>query len=69
MLSNIGSLISIKPDNHNYLLWKSQFLAVLRAYGLIGFIDGTISPPPKFLIDDEGNISKKIYPLFTTWFQ
>lgn len=44
-------------------------LSVLRVHGQIGHIDGTISPPPKFLIDEEGNISKEINPLFTTWFQ
>lgn len=41
LISNIGSMISVKLENHNSLLWKSQFLHALRANHVDGFVDGT----------------------------
>lgn len=41
LISNIGSMISVKLENRNYLLWKSQFLHALRANHVDGFVDGT----------------------------
>lgn len=60
LISNIGSLISIKLENHNYLLWKSQFLPVLRVNNLEGFVDGSLVCPYEFLLDSEGKIINKI---------
>lgn len=31
LISNIVSPVSVKLENHNHLLWKSQFLPVLCA--------------------------------------
>lgn len=59
LISNIGSLISIKLGNHNYLLWKFNFLPVLRANGLVGFVDGTNVYPSEYILDFEGNPTKK----------
>lgn len=69
LISNIGSLISIKLENHNYLQWKSQFLPVLKAHGLIGFVDGTVLCPPEFLLDQKGNPTKDINPQYSSWIQ
>lgn len=69
LISNITNLISVKLDNHNYLLWKSQFLPVLRAHGLLGFVDGSCCCPPEFMIDSIGNVTKDINPHYITWIQ
>lgn len=67
LISKIGSLISAKLENHNYLLWKSQFLSVLHANCLDGFVDGTIPCPPEFLLDSDGNVTKEINPDYLAW--
>ncbi|KAJ8634715.1 hypothetical protein MRB53_008982 [Persea americana] len=69
LFSNIGSLISIKLDNQNYLLWKSQFLPVLRAHDMIGFVDGSHPCPPEFMLDSAGHASKEVNPHYLTWIQ
>lgn len=42
---------------------------MLRANGLIRFIDGTNPCPPKFLKDNEGNATKEVIPRFLAWIQ
>lgn len=56
----------MKLENHNYLLWKSQFLLVLRANELPEFVDGTFSCPPEFAVYLNGNASKDVNPNFYT---
>ena len=34
-------MITIKLSSTNYLLWKSQFLPLLRSQGLLGYVDGS----------------------------
>ncbi|KAL0315835.1 UNVERIFIED_CONTAM: hypothetical protein Sradi_5461700 [Sesamum radiatum] len=31
----------------NYRAWKEQMLCLIQSQGLLGFIDGTIAPPPE----------------------
>lgn len=69
LTSNIGSLVSVKPENHNYLLWKSQFLPVLHANRLPGFVDGSCPCPSEFLIKPDGNLSKEVNPDYLAWIQ
>ena len=50
---NVLHFLTIKLDQHNYLLWKSQLLPILRGYDLIGYIDGTNPCPPNMISDPE----------------
>lgn len=38
----------IKLDRHNFVLWKSQILPVLRGHDLEGYADGSLLCSPKF---------------------
>lgn len=69
LFSNIWNLISIKLNSQNYILWKSQFLPVLRAHGLISFMDGSHLCPPELLLDSAGNPRTDVNPQFLTWTQ
>lgn len=42
---HVHQLISLKLDNNNYLLWRSQFLPILRGYDSEGYIDELIVLP------------------------
>lgn len=67
LIANIGSLISVLLENYNYLLWKSLFLPVLRANGLIGFVDRTTSCPSQFVVGSNG--ASELNPKFSKWVQ
>jgi hypothetical protein len=41
-------MVTIKLSSSNYLLWKSQLLPLLKSQELIGHVDGTLEPPPRF---------------------
>ncbi len=41
-------MITIKLSSSNYLLWKSQLLPLLESQELLGYVDGTLLPPPRF---------------------
>ena len=69
LFSNIRNLISIKLDNQHYLLWKSQFLLILCAHGMIGFVDGSHPCPLEFLLDYASNSTTDVNPQFLTWIQ
>lgn len=59
-IPNVSHLVSIKLDRYNYLLWKSQFLPILRSNDLIGFVDGTKSCPPKLVVADDKDSTKEV---------
>ncbi|KAF6147404.1 hypothetical protein GIB67_016761 [Kingdonia uniflora] len=48
-ITKINHLISIKLDNHNYLLWKTLFVPLLKGYDLEGYVNGTLLCLAKFL--------------------
>ena len=39
---------TIKLSSSNYLLWKSQLLPLLESQDMLGYVDGTMVPPPRF---------------------
>lgn len=69
LISNISSLISVRLQNQNHLLCKSQFLPMLRANGLMGFIDGTYHCTSEFIIDTEDNTTIVPNPKHFEWVQ
>lgn len=69
LISSISSLVFVRLENHNFLPWKSQFLPVLRANVLIGFVDGTGPCPLRFKIDENDSTIKEINPEYSDWVQ
>jgi gag-polypeptide of LTR copia-type len=52
-------------NSDNYLLWKSQILAIMRGHGLISFIDGSQDPPSLTINSSDGTTSTN--PAFLNW--
>lgn len=80
LLSNICNLISIRLESSNYVLWKFQLTAILKAHKLFGFLDGSNPKLAQFLpsgvtdvscesaVDvSSGSAVSKIIPLFEDW--
>ena len=47
LLSNMSSMMTVKLDFTNYILWKHQIVVILKAYAMIGFLeDSCVAPDP-----------------------
>ncbi|KAJ8633328.1 hypothetical protein MRB53_026664 [Persea americana] len=62
---NIQHLISVKLDRHNYLLWH---MPLLKGYELEGYVDGSLSCPPRILPTDKTDAEHLVInPAYTAW--
>lgn len=67
VLANITSLIFVKLDEDNYLLWLGQFEPLLHCNDLYRLVDGFDPCTDRFLKNSEGKLSTTINPTYTTW--
>lgn len=51
LVSNFHSLVNIKLDSGNYLLWRTQVMNALCANGYLGYLDGSVTPPVATILD------------------
>ena len=54
-LPNFAHQLPIKLTSSNFLLWKTQFLSMVRVCGLGHYIDGSVVIPNQFLTSDQPN--------------
>ncbi|KAF3773341.1 hypothetical protein EJ110_NYTH55560, partial [Nymphaea thermarum] len=59
----IASLVSVKLDENNYLLWKSQLRSAMYSQDLLRYVDGSSTPPPERLNAN----SAEINPEYIKW--
>lgn len=64
---NISTLVSIKLDRHNYLVWRSQFEPLLLSHDLMGCVDGSTPCPTKYVLDKEQKHTSAIAADYTAW--
>lgn len=65
LVSNFNSLVNIKLDNTNYLLWKTQVENVMVANGFLGFLDGSVACPSIQIRNDSDEMIPN--PDFAKW--
>ncbi|XP_026443020.1 uncharacterized protein LOC113342828 [Papaver somniferum] len=63
-LSN--TIIPVKLQEGNFLVWKSLVLPVLDEYEVLGFVDGSYRTPNQFL-NDESPGSQTVNPDYVEW--
>lgn len=56
LVSNFNSLVNIKLDSDNYLLWKVQVENVLDANGFLGYLTGSVPTPSIQVRNDKGEM-------------
>lgn len=56
LVSNFHSLVNIKLDGSNFLLWKTQVKNVLNANGFLGYVDGTVVCPSTQIRNSTGEM-------------
>ncbi|KAM2584092.1 hypothetical protein TB2_045114 [Malus domestica] len=62
LFSSMTTVVNIKLDRTNCLLWLAQILPILKSRDLMGYLDGFIACPHKQL---PGAVA--ISPAYTTW--
>nr|POE97603.1 hypothetical protein CFP56_44712 [Quercus suber] len=67
LLSNMSSMMTVKLDYGNYIVWKHQIEVILDTYSMIDVLDDSIMAPDKFLKDSSSNFTAKINPTFIAW--
>uniref|UniRef100_A0A5K1DDR9 Uncharacterized protein n=1 Tax=Nymphaea colorata TaxID=210225 RepID=A0A5K1DDR9_9MAGN len=59
----IASLVSVKLDENNYLLWKSQLHSAMYSQDLLRYVDDSSTPPPEKMNAN----STEINPEYIKW--
>ena len=65
LISNFQSLVTVKLDSSNFLIWKHQLQNVLRATELFDFVTGVIPCPASQILDPSGKVIEN--PEFARW--
>ena len=64
-VSNLNSLVNIKLDQENYMVWKLQMRNALRANQLLDFVEGAIPKPVAVISDESGEMVPN--PVLNEW--
>ncbi|KAF3781526.1 hypothetical protein EJ110_NYTH36755 [Nymphaea thermarum] len=48
---NVSNFVSLKLTHNNFLLWKTQILALIESQDMEGFLTGSTPAPPNSIID------------------
>lgn len=65
----IHHAVTIRLNKTNYMLWRAQLLPYLRSTKLIGFIDGSISAPPKLVASSTAEGAELVpNPAYDRWY-
>ena len=67
LLSNMASMVTVKLDYNNYMVWRHQIEVILVAYSMINFISDDDHALDPFLKDSLGNFTIEANPEFFQW--
>ncbi|KAL6183527.1 hypothetical protein ACLB2K_044938 [Fragaria x ananassa] len=67
LFASITGLMPIRLDSSNFIIWRYLMTTNFRAHNLLGYVDGSITPPEKFLLNDAGEPTSAINPSYSTW--
>ena len=67
LLSNMASMMTIKLDNTNYIVWRHQITMVLETYSLFELIEEPQLIPNQYLKDLSGAYTAVVNPDFMIW--
>ena len=67
LLSNIASMMTVKLDYNNYLVWRHQIEVILEAYSMTNFIKDNLEAPNPLLKDSSRNYTMEVNPEYIQW--
>jgi hypothetical protein len=56
--------MSVKLDSTKFIVWKHQLSTILKAYSMIGFVDGSMRTPTQFIVTTDGSVTSEINPKY-----
>lgn len=63
-----NTILMVKLDENNYLLWRGMVLAILRGQNVDGFVLGTNAQPSEFVeVTSETGNSLELNPAYGKW--
>mgnify|MGYP003702445611 CR=1 FL=1 len=62
---NLNSLVNVKLDSSNYIIWKNQIQNLFQATELLGYIDGSVPCPLASILDSSNKSIEN--PDFRQW--
>ncbi|XP_010463228.1 PREDICTED: uncharacterized protein LOC104743891 [Camelina sativa] len=66
---HVMSSVPLKLNDSNYLLWKTQFEFLLSSQQLLGFVNGSVTPPPVTrTVTHDNTQTEESNPLYESWF-
>lgn len=66
---HVVSSVTLKLNDSNYLLWKTQVESLLYSQKLIGFVNGGVVPPETTRqIENGGVVTTEPNPVYESWF-
>lgn len=66
---HVVSCVTLKLTGSNYLLWKTQFESLVSSQKLLGFINGSTTPPPATRTEVTDNVATEVpNPDYEAWF-
>lgn len=67
---HVSSSITLKLNDNNYLMWKTQFESLLPSQKLIGFVSGAVKAPERTRREaaEDGAVNEVPNPEFESWF-
>ncbi|KAF3772166.1 hypothetical protein EJ110_NYTH58366 [Nymphaea thermarum] len=64
---NVANFVSLKLTHNNFLLWKTQILALIESQDMEGFLTGSIAAPPSHIVDPADPQQLASNPKFESW--
>ncbi|KAF3785099.1 hypothetical protein EJ110_NYTH29066 [Nymphaea thermarum] len=64
---NVSNFVSLKLTHSNFLLWKTQILALIESQDMEGFLTGSTPAPPNSIIDPADPQNLISNPKFESW--
>ncbi|XP_028077858.1 uncharacterized protein LOC114279781 [Camellia sinensis] len=64
LISNLSSFVTVKLNAPIFLIWRNQIQNILRATGLLGYVDGTIPCPLAKIKDSSGSKFQHCYEIW-----
>ncbi|GKV46780.1 hypothetical protein SLEP1_g53748 [Rubroshorea leprosula] len=61
---NVANFVSLQLTSDNYLLWKTQMMALIESQELLGFINGEYEMPNPKVLSNEKEVPN---PTYATW--
>lgn len=66
-INSLLSMITVRLGENNFVKWSYQFQSVLEGNDLFGYFDGSCVCPPRFVLTEQGEVTREITSAYKIW--